>query len=837
MKTISVTSAWMLVLFTIFSIQAQSTFFKHFECEGFDCLNRPNGFTPLPDGTYLMAGGREVARFSASGEELWRTRNTKGEYLDWSAMAIADNQIWIAGILLQQGRQYIFLSKMDELGNFSEGTFIEPADSNTVEYIQLAALPNNEVILAATISPRDTFNQDIWVAKVNGQLEIAWEMVHGEKNIHNRVQALKLASNGNIALTGIEDGRAFLLILEENGFLKSKNLLSVGYLTWGIGIDTLPDGFIITGQIDDNILLWRTNAMGQTQWMRNLDVKQVDSGWDVKATADGFIVTGYTNYSKSFTSDDGDIFLLKTNTNGFMEWFRAFGSPGTDRGMHVQPLTDGFIVSGLVNLYQIGSTAAFFKTDLRGHIPRSVPTQVDSTSAQVYPLNSHLKTQQILDMVNTDDSHVLVAGVYQPYQIGNESIYHPFWAKLTPEGDTVWQHLSKDTTVSPNLSLAKGTDGSYMMVVNRGTSFFTSYYQFYGLNANGEVRWSKLHGSATGTINKVIPTPDDAFLLVGTIDKKFVDYDAYLIKIDRDGNILWENNINNGEWEILRDGVALPNGDFLLIGSYRKEFDVTSNFYAMRINNQGQPLWQKIYPPFNQIDEAFSITPTADGHWLIAGSNRDYKGTNKDVQLLKIDANGNQIWSKNHDFFDWDEARDAVPTEDGGFLISGTSGYQLAGPLEGYSTALKIDSLGNAEWYRILGQKGLRSRAHHLVKIKDRYLLGGSADVAYPVTYLQTLCLTANGNSCDVISGVEEPFATDVVVYPNPSSGVFRLHLEDSFTSAVVSVFDLQGRLLFSENVNNNHIMEFDLTSYTAGVYLLRLQNGNQVLTGKLIKQ
>jgi hypothetical protein len=92
----------------------------------------------------------------------------------------------------------------------------------------------------------------------------------------------------------------------------------------------------------------------------------------------------------------------------------------------------------------------------------------------------------------------------------------------------------------------------------------------------------------------------------------------------------------------------------------------------------------------------------------------------------------------------------------------------------------------------------------------------------------------------DAVVGVEESAKLgNVRVYPNPSSGIFRLEIQGASTDrAQYTVTDLHGRLVFTERIpaGSDYTGNIDLRRVPEGVYMLRLQSDTGSRSFKLVK-
>jgi hypothetical protein len=109
-------------------------------------------------------------------------------------------------------------------------------------------------------------------------------------------------------------------------------------------------------------------AFGQPTevWSRNYGGQSGDPGGAVKATSDGgYVLTGMTY---SYGVGRGDLWLVKTDSNGTEQWNKTFGGRNFDIGRSVQQTSDGgYIIAGSTQSYGVGNSDAWLiKTDKNG---------------------------------------------------------------------------------------------------------------------------------------------------------------------------------------------------------------------------------------------------------------------------------------------------------------------------------------------------------------------------------------------------------------------------------------------------------------------------------------
>lgn len=117
---------------------------------------------------------------------------------------------------------------------------------------------------------------------------------------------------------------------------------------------------------------------------------------------------------------------------------------------------------------------------------------------------------------------------------------------------------------------------------------------------------------------------------------------------------------------------------------------------------------------------------------------------------------------------------------------------------------------------------------------------------SYKVTITQNGCSTSSSaitvySSCKKAADKNKVAILQTVAYPNPSKGDFKIkYSADAAADIVLSVYDMQGKLLFSQPQNihsGNNILQLHCTSLSNGVYDLIIQNGKRNVHIKLIIQ
>jgi hypothetical protein len=184
-------------------------------------------------------------------------------------------------------------------------------------------------------------------------------------------------------------------------------------------------------------------------------------------------------------------------------------------------------------------------------------------------------------------------------------------------------------------------------------------------------------------------------------------------------------------------GRALVPGDYTLTATpfYASEKGIALTvLFKVKANVPGQPSIDKTLGGTG-VEQLRSVIPASDGGFLLAGNSdsnisgdksENSRGGN-DYWIVKVDAQYNKQWDKTFGGEDYEYLHSVVPTQDGGYLLCGSSNSGISGdktvPNIG-SWVVKIDSKGNKIWDKTFGDDQSKIIGT-ITPVPDGYLLGG----------------------------------------------------------------------------------------------------------------
>lgn len=159
------------------------------------------------------------------------------------------------------------------------------------------------------------------------------------------------------------------------------------------------------------------------------------------------------------------------------------------------------------------------------------------------------------------------------------------------------------------------------------------------LDASGNLKWQKTYGSSGFDVaNDFIQTNDGGFIIVGATDSKGQGYDdVWIIKTDYQGNLLWDTTYGGSGTDIANKILKHNNNEFLIIGSTTSKGKGKEDAWIFKIDAQGNLLWEKTIGGSNS-DIANSGFYTTSGGCIICGATSSTGNGGYDAWVIKLET-------------------------------------------------------------------------------------------------------------------------------------------------------------------------------------------------------
>lgn len=370
----------------------------------------------------------------------------------------------------------------------------------------------------------------------------------------------------------------------------------------GEGSSTDIEGVPGYGNVDYYVS--KIGTTGNIIWQKMYGGWLDDNGRSIVTTSDGgCVVAGFTyNNLLEDAKNRGecDFYILKLDSNGNRIWHTMFGGNGFDVNTEIQKTPDGgYIIGGY------------------------------STSNDITGLTNH--------------------GGYDCYLV-----------KINVNGELQWQSMFGGSGDEYLCSIVPTSDGGYLI---SGSSYSTD---IPGVENNG--------GS-----------------------------DYYIAKLDENGNPLWQKMIGGNGDEYSAVMAETKDGNYVIAGSSNStDIDGLTNhgdldYYVIKIDGNGNIIWQKMFGG-SDLDRAMAISPTSDTGCVIAGFSLSSdmvgllrtRSVERDYYIVKLDSDGQLMWHTMLGGDGYDLGLCVLQTDDDGYVVGGYSDSTTIGGVENH---------GAFDWY------------------------------------------------------------------------------------------------------------------------------------------
>ena len=314
-------------------------------------------------------------------------------------------------------------------------------------------------------------------------------------------------------------------------------------------LQTSDGGYLIAGSTStykDNfpdIWLIKVSPQGQEQWNLTLGGTGYEEMVFVQQTADGgYIIIGNTD---SYGVGSFDIWFVKIDSNGNMQWNNTFGGIGQDWAYSVSQVPGGYIIAGMTDSYGAGySDFWLVKTDTKGE------EQWNNTYGGYYLDGAHSIQQ-------TRDGGYIIAGMTQSFGAGHNDF---MLVKTDSNGKEQWYRTFGGVSHEFHPSVRLSPDGGY--ILGGKTFSFDDDYWLIKTDEDGNGKWDR---TFEGRLDSFQQTPDDGYIITGDFydpSQTHVIKKA-LIKTDSNGYEQWDIRIEGDE---LNSVLQTGDGGYILAG-------------------------------------------------------------------------------------------------------------------------------------------------------------------------------------------------------------------------------------------------------------------------------
>ncbi len=353
-------------------------------------------------------------------------------------------------------------------------------------------------------------------------------------------------------------------------------------------------------------------------WNSTFGGRYGDGAWCLQETENG----GYILVGNSASRGEGsDLLLIRTDAMGNRIWSKILGGAGEDVGYFVQETRDGgFIVTGSTKSFAVGEEILWLvKTDANGTLSwdKTFGGFVSSSGDGGWSVDE------------TDDADFIIAGYTQSQGSGRKDLW---LIKTDEQGNKIWDRTFGGRNDDVGMSVLQSRDGGY--IVAGRTASFGEYGDDIWLlktDSRGEELWNATFGGKQDDAGFQVVELADGYAVVGRTESSSDKKRIILIKMDLDGQKLWERTYTGGSASSLQ---STDDGGYIIVGRI-DDTKTGRDALLIKTDSTGSEEWSMTLGG-SCDDIGTFVVQSGDGSYTLAGITSSYGLGREDAWLVKI---------------------------------------------------------------------------------------------------------------------------------------------------------------------------------------------------------
>lgn len=361
----------------------------------------------------------------------------------------------------------------------------------------------------------------------------------------------------------------------------------------------------VENKTNDSFDYWvlKFDSSNNLQWQKTYGGSDDDRGSNLIQTTDGgYAVLGYSKSSNGDILENNgfeDFWISKLNASGNITWEKSFGFSGADNGISLIQTNDGgYLLSGVLDVSASGG---------QGNSKSSSTKRHAGGDYWVIKLNAIGEkqwskffggsfTDTPYGAIQTQDNSYIIVGSSDSndFNISSNIGSYDFWIlKLSENGTLIWEKSFGGSEIDEARGIVASSDGNYVVVGDtRSNDFDVSKNNgaadlwVIKISPDGNLIWEKSFGGSSFDVGRSIKnTQDDGFVISGSsrsadgdVSKNQGQNDAWVLKINANGNLEWQKTIGGTEIDFAYDAVELNDETIIAVGeSSSHNLDIPEN--------------------------------------------------------------------------------------------------------------------------------------------------------------------------------------------------------------------------------------------------------------------
>jgi hypothetical protein len=437
-----------------------------------------------------------------------------------------------------------------------------------------------------------------------------------------------------------------------------------------------------------------------------------------------------------------------------------------------------------------------------------------------------------------------------------------------------------DPAMPSSYSVALGTRDAFILKLDEDGNFIfaKSFGGLFDYTEGKSITTDATNATyMTGTFAGAVDFDPNA----GTYELTSFAYDAFILKIDELGELVWVKR-PEGTTDEAGHCIKLDSFNNVIVtgnigNSGNCDFDLGPGLqiftasggsagFLLKLNNDGNYIWAKELDA-SIVSHALSLTIDTNDNPIVAGyfAGSLYTQAGSAIPHLpavgtengfvqKFDSDGNLIWMKNIGGTTSNVIYSiSSGVSDAVYLVGSfyqTVDFDMGSGVSDYTSSEgcdmfieKLDQNGDLDWVQTIGiwDYNLASFAGTTNESGDVFLMGIFRDTVSSFPLLNSDFISEGANDMlllkfnSTVSITENAETSNqLMVYPNPTSGTIYIDLQNFAADCTIELYDVAGNLLQS-SFTKPSVYALDLNEFSDGVYFIRVVSRDKLLTEKIV--
>ncbi len=307
----------------------------------------------------------------------------------------------------------------------------------------------------------------------------------------------------------------------------------------------------------------------------------------------------------------------------------------------------------------------------------------------------------------------------------------------TPNPVVAWSALYGGEGAEEMESIIRTSDGG-LVIAGSSDSFGdgdTGDAWILKLNGDGQVLWQRTYGGADDeSLLDIRQTPDGGFIAAGwTQSFGAAQADVWVVRLDAQGDVLWSKTYGGAGVEQAWSVALTGDGGYVVAGGTTSFGAGAADYWVLRLDGAGDIIWQKTFGGpqddgggGDYAEFVVRVLMDRDGNYVVAGESASFGAGETDIWMLKLNPKGEILWQKSYGGEYEDSMWSFAETADGGFIVPGVS-VSFSPDVSGDTWVLRLNPDGAIRWQKLFGLAGYWDEALSVGATRD----GGAVIGAY----------------------------------------------------------------------------------------------------------